>query len=134
MIGTIGFLLGLLLFIIGVFPFLSATQTASQLPVFLTNILIKPPSVAMNIGFILAGIFLWLDASRRTRVFNGVVSIIVGLVSISLGAYPLLISMGVITDFATGLTVLAYNYYQYVLMLLGLLLIYDSFGGTYRRE
>ena len=125
MIGVIGLLLGLLLFIVGVFPFLGTLGLASKVPVQVSQILTSLPAVAIQIGFLVGGIFLWIDASRRTRLFNGMISIIVGLVCIFVGAYPFLVSKGYMPDFIS----IPYSYYQYLLILLGLLLIYDSFGG-----
>lgn len=120
-----GFLLGLVLFVVGVFPFLSKFGLTTSVPAEVSAVLTSLPAIVIQIGFILGGIFLWLDASRRTRLFNGMISIIVGLICLFVGVYPFLVSKGIVSDFLS----IPYNLYQYLLILLGLLLMYDSFGG-----
>ena len=70
--------------------------------------------------FVVGGIFLWVDASRRTRAFNGMISIVAGLLAIVVGLGSFLQQKGILA------TQIPLGWNAYLSLIFGVLLIYDS--------
>ena len=88
----IGVLLGILFLILGGVNISGQFGLKTGLPSQIANAAVSLPELVMWILFIIGGFFLWVDVTRRTRLFNGAISFIVGAVAIFIGLYPLLVN------------------------------------------
>src|SRR3989344_3410435 len=88
----IGVLLGILFLILGGVNISGQFGLNTGLPSQIANAAVSLPELVMWILFIIGGFFLWVDVTRRTRLFNGAISFIVGAVAIFIGLYPLLVN------------------------------------------
>lgn len=115
----LGIILGVLLFALGLVNFTSLSGLVASFPTFFQS-LQNVPFFWNQLLFILAGIFLWCDAARKTKLFNGMISIIAGIIALAAGAGGHLQGIGILV-----LPIpLAWN--PLLSMILGALLVYDS--------
>ena len=118
----IGLLLGLLFVILGGVNISNQVGLESGLPSQLTQAAVSMPELVLWILFIIGGIFLFIDVARRTRLFNGAISFIVGAAAIFIGGYPLLVNFNVL-DWGFIIPRWIIPYFSVVL---GLLLVWDN--------
>jgi len=88
----IGVLLGILFLILGGVNISGQFGLKTGLPSQIANAAVSLPELVMWILFIIGGFFLWIDVTRKTRLFNGAISFIVGGIAIFIGLYPLLVN------------------------------------------
>ncbi|HLC63332.1 MAG TPA: hypothetical protein VJJ21_03360 [Candidatus Nanoarchaeia archaeon] len=92
----IGVLLGVLFLILAAVNISSQIGLQTGLPSQIANAAVSLPELVMWILLIVGGFFLWIDVSRRTKLFNGAISFVVGALAIGIGLYPLLINYHVL--------------------------------------
>lgn len=116
-----GLLLGLLLALFGLVNIFQYRLSFLPSALYtLVSSLETLPFLWNQILFVLAGIFLWMDASRRTRVFNGMISIVAGLLAIVVGLGSFLQQKDILA------TQIPLGWNAYLSLIFGALLIYDS--------
>ena len=118
----IGILLGILFLVLGVVNIFVQLGFDSIIPIQLTNVIISFPELALEILFVIGGVYLWMDVARQTRVFNGLISIVVGLVAIGVGGYPLLEQLNLVSLGVIGPPVAL----PYLSLVLGFFLLLDN--------
>ena len=118
----VGIILGILFLVLGITNLIIKFGYESVLPLQLANVVISFPELALEILFIVGGVFLWFDVARQTRIFNGMISIVIGLVAVGIGAYPLLNQLGII-NFAI---IVPQALLPWLSLVLGGFLIYDN--------
>lgn len=92
----IGVLLGILFLLLGGVNVSNQFGLETGLPSQIANAAVSLPEIVMWILFILGGFFLWIDVTRKTRLFNGAISFVVGAIAIFIGLYPLLVNFNVL--------------------------------------
>lgn len=119
----LGLLLGALLFFFGLFNLSTFNGLVQALPPFLLQIVSPLQNLSFfwnQILFLLAAFFLWKDAARKTRVFNGMVSIVAGCVALLAALGGHLQGVGILS------LPIPLSWNPLLSMVLGVLLVYDS--------
>ena len=118
----IGIALGVLLVILGAVNISQQLGFESGLPSQVASAAVKLPELFLWILFIVGGVFLFVDVSRRTRLFNGIISFVVGAAAIFLGIFPLMVKFGIVN----WQLIIPRWMLPWFSLVLGLLLVYDN--------
>lgn len=119
----VGIILGLLLLVLGAVNISQQLGLESGLPRQIAGAAVQLPELFLWILFIVGGVFLFVDVSRRTRLFNGIISIIVGAAAIFLGLLPLMVKFGLVN----WQLIVPRWMLPWFSLVLGILLMYDNY-------
>lgn len=118
-----GIILGLLLLVLGAVNISQQLGLESGLPSQIASAAVKLPELFLWILFIVGGVFLFVDVSRRTRLFNGILSFIVGAIAIFIGILPLIVKFGLVN----WQLLIPRWLLPWFSLVLGILLMYDNY-------
>lgn len=119
----VGIILGLLLLVLGAVNISQQLGLESGLPSQIASAAVKLPELFLWILFIVGGVFLFVDVSRRTRLFNGILSFIVGAIAIFIGILPLIVKFGLVN----WQLLIPRWLLPWFSLVLGILLMYDNY-------